>query len=189
VAEWVLAVERAYVADATRPVGWKRPTRPPMSPDPRALPAIGAVASRYLAVGTPRTLGIVLGTPEQLSLATLTIEAHATWFAPKQLRCAVLDGSRLVDSPATLTEALAADIVCAHVPLQLAAGKLRRGTHVNLLTGGTLDPELAKLAQVSHETPDLGRLAAGHVDGRQLDEITIFIAGDAAVAHAALVQY
>jgi hypothetical protein len=36
------------------------------------------------------------------------------------------------------------------------------------------------------EAPGLGRLAAGLVDGRQLDEITVFVAGDAAIALHAL---
>lgn len=189
--DWVVAVERAYVEQATRPPGWKRPTHPPTSPDPRALAAIGAVASRYLAVGTPRTLGLVVGTQSQLGLAKLSIEAHSTWFSPRELRCAVLDGSKQSELPtATLSEALAADIVCLHVPITLEAGKLRRGTHVNVLATTTLialfDDELGKLATISRETPDLGRLAAGLVDGRQLDEITVFVTDGAAVAIAAL---
>jgi len=189
VADWVLAVERAYVADATAPAGWRRPTAAPSQADlPRALAAIGAVASRYLAVGTPRTLGLVIGTADQLPAARLDVDAHATWFSPRELRCATLDGTRVTElgTPATLAEALAADIVCVRVPIEIAASRLRRGTHVNLLAAATLDLELAKLATVSHETPDLGRLAAGLVDGRQLDEITVLVAGDAMVALHAL---
>jgi hypothetical protein len=190
VADWVLAVERAYVAEATRPAGWKRPTQPPiLRPDlPRALAAIGAVASRYLAVGTPRTLGIVIATPDQLPHAQLSIEAHRTWFAPREIRCAVIDGSKISELgvPATVADALAADIVCVLVPMSLKANKLRRGTHVNALAACTLDDDLAKLATVVPEVPGLGNLAAGHVDGRQLDEITVFVAGNAAVALHAL---
>ncbi len=177
--DWVLAVERAYVADATSPPGWRRPTLPPIHADrPRALAAIGAIASRYLAVGTPRTLGIVVGSRDDLELARLDSEAHATWFAPREIRQA------LVEHPTTLASALAADIVCVHVPLELRADQLRRGTHVNLLAGGAIAPDLE--AAVSRETPDLGRLAAGIVDGRQLDEITVMIAGDATIALHAL---
>jgi hypothetical protein len=188
--DWVLRVERAYVEEATRPAGWRRPTQPPiLKPDlPRALAAIGAVASRYLAVGTPRTLGVLIATPDQLPLAQLSIEAHRTWFAPREIRCAVIDGSKVTElgAPATVADALAADIVCVHVPLSLKAAKLRRGTHVNALAACTLDDDLAKLAMVVPEAPGLGRLAAGLVDGRQLDEITVFVAGDAAIALHAL---
>ncbi len=188
--DWVFAVERAYVAEATRPAGWRRPTQPPiLRPDlPRALAAIGAVASRYLAVGTPRTLGLVIATPDQLPHAQLSIDAHRTWFAPREIRCAVLDGSKISElgESTTIANALASDIVCVHVPLPLEAVKLRRGTHVNALAACTLDDDLSKLAMIVPEVPGLGRLAAGLVDGRQLDEITVFLAGDAAIALHAL---
>jgi hypothetical protein len=188
--DWVMAVERAYVAAATRPTGWRPPTLPPLPrPDlPRALAAIGAVASRYLAVGTPRTLGVILGTADQLPLARLSIEAHTTWFAPREIRCALLDGTKTSElGPAvTIAEALAADIVCVHVPIEIKAVKLRRGTHINVLAAATLDDDLTKLATVVAETPGLGQLAAGLVDGRQLDELTVFVAGDAAIALQAL---
>lgn len=189
-ADWVLAVERAYVTEATRPPGWRRPTLPPIpKPDlPRALAAIGAVASRYLAVGTPRTLGLVIGSPAQLADAQLSVEAHRTWFAPRELRCATLDGTKVgeLGAPATVTDALACDIVCIHVPFALEARKLRRGTHVNALAACSLDEDLARIAAVTPEVPGLGNLAAGHVDGRQLDEITVFQVGDAAIALRAL---
>jgi hypothetical protein len=194
-----MAVERAYVAEATRhdparsPLaggGWRRPTQPPIANSdlPRALAAIGAVASRYLAVGTPRTLGLVIGSPAQLPHAQLSIDAHRTWFAPRELRCATLDGSKVSElgPPATVTEALAADIVCILVPMEIKAAKLRRGTHINALAPCTLDEDLAALAMVVPEVPGLGKLAAGLVDGRQLDEITVFQAGDASTALSVL---
>jgi hypothetical protein len=190
VVDWVLAVERAYVAEATRPPGWRRPTQPPvpMANLPRALAAIGAVASRYLAVGTPRTFGVILGTLDQLPLARLSIEAHRTWFSPREIRCALVDGTKTSElgTPATIAEALAADIVCVHVPLEIRAAKLRRGTHINALAEVTLDDDLGKLATVVPEVPGLGRLAAGLVDGRQLDELTVFVAGNAMIALQAL---
>jgi hypothetical protein len=187
--DWVLAVERAYVAEATRPPGWRRPTQPPLVPDARALPAIGAVASHFLAVGTPRTLGLILGTADQTALGQLSIDAHRTWFQPREIRCALVDGTKTsaFGVPATVAEALAADIVCVHVPLEIRAAKLRRGTHVNALAPVTLDDDLQKLATIVDEV-GLGRLAAGHIDGRQLDELTVFLAGDAAVALQALAQ-
>jgi len=185
--DWVFAVERAYIAEATRPAGG--PRSQPSSVDlPRALAAIGALASRHLGVSMPRTLGLIIASPDQLAHAQLSLEAHRTWFAPRELRCATVDG-RKVDAfgaPATVTDALACDIVCIHVPLALAAPKLRRGTHINALAACTLDDDLAALATVVAETPGLGKLAAGLIDGRKLDEITVFQAGDAGTALAVL---
>jgi ornithine cyclodeaminase/alanine dehydrogenase-like protein (mu-crystallin family) len=168
----VLAVERAYVASAT---GGSVATG--VDPDrKRALAALGAIASRYLAVGTPRSIGLVVDDPID---AELSLEAHRTWFQPRDIRIA---GS----ANTSLADALASDIVCIYTPIAIAASQLRRGTHVNVLGRATLDDDLQRLATLVHETPGLGALAAGLVDGRQLDELTVFVAGDAAVALAAL---
>lgn len=182
--DWVFAVERAYVAAATAP----RRAEATSADLPRALAAIGAVASRYLAVGTPRTMGLIIASLEQLAAAQLSLEAHRTWFAPREIRCATVDGSRVeaFGAPSTITDALACDIVCIHAPLHLEARTLRRGTHINALAACTLDEDLAALAVITPEVPGLGKLAAGLVDGRQLDEITVFQAGDAAIALRAL---
>ncbi len=188
--DWVFAVERAYVTEATRPANWSQPTHPPIAnPDlPRALAALGAVASRYLAVGTPRTMGLIIASPDQVPHAQLSVDAHGTWFSPREVRCATIDGSHVTafGAPATITEALACDIVCIHVPVTLTVSKLRRGTHINALVACTLDEEL--VAEVTREVPGLGKLAAGLVDGRQLDEITVFQAGDAQIALRALLS-
>lgn len=178
------AVERAYVAAAT---GGTVPRGGDPADLPRARAALGAVASHYLAVGTPRTLGLI-ATPDGIAEAVLSVAAHRTWFAPRELRCADLPGlaSAAGGVLVSLGEALACDIVCVHAPIEIRATQLRRGTHVNLLGGGTIDDELRQLATISEEAPDLGALAAGLVDGRQLDELTVFIAGDAALALAAL---
>lgn len=163
--DWVLAVERAYVASATR--GFPARGGDPANL-PRALAAMGAVASRYLAVGTPRTLGVVGD--------GLSVDAHRAWFSPREIRT--------TDTHA-LAEVLACDIVCVHTDLVVHAVQLRRGTHVNVLGPGGIDDELRRLATVCDET-QLGALAAGLVDGRQLDELTVFIAGDAQIALGAL---
>jgi hypothetical protein len=169
---------------------------------PREARSIGAVASHYLAVGTPRTLGLIAD-DATIDEAVASVLAHRTWFQPRELRCtsaalAAAVGGTLVP----VHEALASDIVCVHVPIALAADQLRRGTHVNVLVAGqsssalrrssergacgSIDDELRRIATVVHEVPGLGALAAGLVDGRQLDEITIFCAGDAAIALGAL---
>ncbi len=163
VAEWVLAVERAYVAVATG--------HPSTGGDARNLPraraAAAAVASRYLAVGTPRSFGIVGGSDEDVELV---LEAHRTWFAPRDIRHDA--------------RALACDIVCIYDATPIRTNDVRRGTHVNLMGSGAIDPEL--VATITDESHGLPALAAGLVDGRQLDEITIFVGGDVAIALAAL---
>jgi len=160
----VLAVERAYVAAAT---GGDVARGGDPARLAEALAALGAVASRYLAVGTPRTFGMV-GDGE------LSLEAHRTWFAPREVRRATADAP---------DAALACDIVCVHVPLALRATQLRRGTHVNLLAPCTIAPDI--VATTADEAI-VAAMAAGLRDGRQLDELTIFVAGDAALALAAL---
>jgi len=185
--DWVLAVERAYVAAATG-----TPGTGDFDPEllPRAIAAAGAVASRYLAVGTPRSLGLVVHGAESTEAAAQSYAAHATWFAPRDLRVAGLGADGLAHSlrghVVPLEEALACDIVCVHAPIAIAANQLRRGTHVNVLAPATLDAELTQLATVTREVPGLGELAAGLVDGRQLDELTVFVIGDAAIAARAL---
>jgi hypothetical protein len=138
----------------------------PVSERPaRTLAAIGAIASRYLAVGTPRTLGTIVATATDEPLAQMSVEAHATWFAPRELRNVVIDRG---DS---IANALACDIVCVHAPITILPSDLRRGTHVNALATCTFDDELLRISTVVR---DLGPVVAGFVDGRQLDEITIF---------------
>ncbi len=180
-AEWVHAVERAYVAAATSKgaIGAGDGERDRA----KALAAIGAVASHYLAVGTPRSMGLVVDAATRDD-GELSVLAHRTWFQPTDIRCA---GAMIATArTATLAEALACDIVCIHTPIEIPRGAIRRGTHVNVLAPMSLPDELASVAAISREVPDLGAMAAGFVDGRQLDEITIFIAGDVAIALAAL---
>lgn len=178
-AEQVLAVERAYAAAA-----FPGHAVPEAASTPWARAAAGAVASHYLAVGTPRSLGLVgeAGDDTALSLA-----AHRTWFAPRDLRCtSAAVAAACGGTHVSLAEVLAADIVCIHAPLALGASQLRRGTHVNALAAVTLDADLAQTATITREHGGLPALAAGLVDGRQLDEITVFLLDDAAYAAGAL---
>lgn len=170
---WVLAVERAYVDAA---VGKHLP--PASGHHAVAAAAAGAVASRYLAVSVPRSFGLI----GDDASARLSLAAHSVWFAPIDVRSVGNALGRAV----SIDEALASDIVCIHVPLAITASQLRRGTHVNALAPIELDTALTTLATIIRETPGLGQLAAGIVDGRTFDEITIFLLGDAATARAAL---
>ena len=140
---------------------------------PEELGAASAIASHFLAVTSARSLALVGGDDSVHSLV-----AHKQWFSPSDIRCtsgsvAAAVGGRIVP----LAEALAADIVCIHVPMALAASQLRRGTHVNALAPVELDSELLALAKITDEASGLPSLAAGMIDGRQLDELTVFISG------------
>ncbi len=183
--DWVHAVESAYVLAATNPSPSPSPSPSPGTrPSARALAAAGAVASHFLAVGTPRSIALVGGDPSAHSLV-----AHRTWFNPSDIRCTSGSVAAMVTGRVvSLAEALTADIVCIHTPMALAASQLRRGTHVNALATVELDDELRALASIFDEPKGLPALAAGLVDGRQLDELTVFLAGDASIAAAALAQ-
>jgi hypothetical protein len=164
----VLATLRAYAAAATGGT-------PVRATTPEHLGAAGAIASHFLAVTSSRSLALVGGDASVHSLV-----AHRTWFSPSDLRCtsgsvAAAVGGRIVP----LAEALAADIVCIHEPMALGAAQLRRGTHVNALAPVELDAELRALATIVDEGRGLPALAAGLVDGRQLDELTVFVAAAA----------
>lgn len=173
--DWVFAVERAYVAIATSggptielQLGGESPQR--------LAAASGAVASRFLAVGSPRSVSLIVDDETQHDFAQLSLEAHRTWFSPADVRCtsaalAARTGGRAV----SVGEALAADIVCVHGrAIEISAGALRRGTHVNVLGDPRcVDAELLALATVV-DAASLPAMAAGFVDGRQLDELTLF---------------
>lgn len=207
-ADWVLAAERAYVAAAVGTAvgdtssasaepdevaprvlmrsGW-RADLPAAERRAHALAAAGAVASRYLAVGTPRSFGIVIDDVVEVDAAALSLVAHRTWFAPRDIRCAstAIGAAGAVELAAatsgravSLDEALACDIVNLYsARIRITPAQLRRGTHVNAIAASVLDPELLTLATVVPEA-GLPALAAGLVDGRQLDELTVFTISD-----------
>jgi ornithine cyclodeaminase/alanine dehydrogenase-like protein (mu-crystallin family) len=136
--------------------------------------ALGAVASRFLAVGTPRSIGLIA----PARIAQLALDAHRVYFKPREIRSIVeLDGARVT----SIAEACACDIVCvAQADLTIDAAWIRRGTHVDLWAGA-LDPAILAVAKlVVTERGDepiwatLHELAGGITDGRELDEITVF---------------
>jgi hypothetical protein len=196
--DWVLAAERAYVAAAVRrepsPGAPRdnppdaRATAPAGGPSARAIAAAGAIASRHLAVGSPRTFGILIDAVTEVEAAALSLTAHRTWFAPRDLRCATTGTGAAELAAATggrvvsIDEALACDIVNVYsTTIRIAPAQLRRGTHVNAVSAGVFDPELLGRATVVHEA-GLPAVAAGLVDGRQLDELTIFTIDGAPIA-------
>ncbi len=205
-ADWVLAAERAYVAAAVgRDAAGAHTAAAGDVPAAltadataerraRAIAAAGAVASRFLAVGTPRTFGIVIDDAGDVAAAALALAAHRTWFAPRDIRCASLGSGADELAAATagrvvsVDEALASDITNVYaLRVRIAPHQLRRGTHVNAVSASVLDPELAALATLVDDA-GLPALAAGLVDGRQLDELTIFVSGTAPIAGRAIVD-
>lgn len=193
-ADWVFAAERAYVAAAVGAgrAGDAAGAEPTPSQRTYAVAAAGAVASRYLAVGTPRSFGIVIDEAGDVDAAALSLVAHRTWFAPRDVRCAATAGGAEALAAVTggrtvsVDEALACDIVALHASrLRVAPSQLRRGTHINAVAAAAIVPEVLGLATVVHEA-GLPALAAGLVDGRQLDEITVFFVDGAAIAAAVM---
>jgi hypothetical protein len=178
-ADWVLAAERVYVDAAIRPASAVAAAAAPTRA--HAIAAAGAVASRHLAVSAPRSFGIIVDDDANVDAAALSLVAHRTWFDPRDIRCAATTTGAAELAAATggrvvsVAEALACDIVNVHsASLPITPYQLRRGTHVNLASPASLDPELHQLAIIVHEAT-LPALAAGLIDGRRLDEITIFV--------------
>jgi hypothetical protein len=164
-AAWTAAVERGYVAAATgRPIARWDGIVPDEHIDAMAFAAAGAVAARFLAVGTPRRIGVIGDDASVLLCAA----ALGTWFAPVEVALSI-----------------SADIVFVASPTWIAAGKIARGTHLNLAADAAPAVELDPSWTVVDET-GLGRIAAGFDDGRQLDEISVFLAGELAVARQVL---
>jgi len=159
------AVEAALVADALgRPAPAGRAALPPDV----ELAARCAVAAKFLAVSTPRTLGTVnLG-----ARAPAFVAAQAAYAPARELRTWTAG-----DPDRALAEALAADIVIAAGPVVVPRRALRGGTHLAALDRGVeLEPELLAAAVV-HDERRLAAVVAGLVDGRQLDEITVLVCG------------
>jgi ornithine cyclodeaminase/alanine dehydrogenase-like protein (mu-crystallin family) len=183
---WLDTVEKALVAAA---LGRPAPDGPALTRQ-QHLAGTAAVAAKFLAVGTPRTLGLA-GCGD---LAPLVLAAQRAYAAPRELRVfepvpalaarvASLVGGRVV----SLAEACACDIVVAAGGVSVRREWIRGGTLVTVLDSDVaVEPALLAAAQVYGErTPgtvpslrfvaSLGAVAAGLVDGRTLDEIIVLL--------------
>lgn len=193
---WAQHVEEVYIAETLgrpAPATLVVPGVEAGALDRDALEAIAAasacaVAARFLAVGKPRSLGILADDPRR---ALALLAGHRVWHQPSDIRCAgaaasaaelAARGGRVV----TAAEALTADIVCVDVAMVVENRLVRRGSHLNLIAPGLeVEAELWERAMCFGETmkgapaktATLGDLAAGLRDGRQLDEITLLFAG------------
>lgn len=190
---WLDAVEAALVAramgDASAGHGLD---------DDEAAAGRAAVAAKFLAVGTPRTLGLVATG----RLAARLIAAQTAYAAPRELRVyepetgaadaiiATLADQLAAPRPSaravTLRLACACDIVVVAGPITIERAWIRAGTLVTVLDrAAVLDPDLLAAADVyaSGDTVPAGvrrhvtlaAVAAGLVDGRALDEITVLL--------------
>jgi alanine dehydrogenase len=162
-----------------------------------AIAAVSAVASRFLAVGTPRSIGLVGCGPR----AQDHLDAHRALYAPREVRCADLDGAAADALAATnggratsIAEACACDVVCvSRADVTIERAWIRGGTHLNAV-GATLDAALladakvvtADLAAEAYMWGTLREVVAGLKDGRELDEITIFLASSVTPVLAAV---
>lgn len=189
---WLDTVEAALVASAMGTTGAE-----PQALDDDAWDAgVAAVAAKFLAVGTPRTLGLV----HAGGRAPMLLAAQCAYAAPREVRVHAADAA---DAEATvraiaatsiaaratdLRAACACDIVVVDGPVAVPREWIRAGTHITVLDDrAALAPELLAAARVytvlaGADVPagvrvdaTLAAVAAGLVDGRQLDELTVLL--------------
>jgi ornithine cyclodeaminase/alanine dehydrogenase-like protein (mu-crystallin family) len=102
--------------------------------------------------------------------------------APRELRCAGDGADAFGGRVTSVAEACACDIVCVTQPEvapTLQRAWFRRGTHV--IAFGPLDPDVLDGAKITYDDQPggwgtLGEVAAGIKDGRELDELTVYLA-------------
>jgi ornithine cyclodeaminase/alanine dehydrogenase-like protein (mu-crystallin family) len=187
----VTAVEEALVAEARG----QRPAPVDLAPalDALARGAAAAISSRFLAVGTPRSIGLV-GDP---AVCAAALAAHRALFAPRDVRCADdALATALAGRAATIEQIFACDIVCVAAPMAIERRWLRGGTHVCLLVGTADAAALADTMVVVDDQAEVGapiygslaEIAAGYKDGRQLDEVSWFLAGGLAAPRLAIAE-
>jgi hypothetical protein len=164
----VAAVEEALVAEARgqRPA----PVDLPPALDALARGAAAAISSRFLAVGTPRSIGLV-GDPVVCAAA---LAAHRALFAPRDVRCADSAlATALAGRAATVEQTFASDIVCVADPAVQADAMVVVDDQADV--GADLYGTLAEIT-------------AGYKDGRQLDEVSWFLAGGLAAPRLAIAE-
>jgi len=166
--DWPAVLAAVEAALAATGLG-KPPPEGPWLVLPRdvELAARCAVASKFLAVSTPRSFAAInLG-----SRGAVFVAAQSAWAAPRE----VVTWDADTGTPRELASALAADIVIAAGPLVVPRAAIRGGTHLAALDPGVeLAPDLVAAACV-YDVPRLAAVVAGLVDGRQLDEITLVV--------------
>lgn len=138
--------------------------------------ALAGLGSKYLAVGTPTTMGII----DCGEHAAFLIECHSLLFGPLE----ILRGEEL-----GCEEAMAADIVCLTSSSEFDLDWIAEATHLNVLDTGPWSTGMQALAQTSSLTyidiatrgPHnshglLADVIVGTVSGRMGEELTALVA-------------
>lgn len=138
--------------------------------------ALAGLGSKYLAVGTPTTLGLIACEAEDEAL----VACHELLFGPLEV---------LRSSEMTNEEAMAADIVCLPTNAVFELDWIAEATHLNIRSAGSWSAGMNELASctaltylnaaaaadgVSHGL--LSEVIRGSVSGRMGEEITALLA-------------
>lgn len=138
--------------------------------------ALAGLGSKYLAVGTPMTLGLVNCDAEEEAL----VACHRLLFGPLEV---------LRTADVSTEEAMAADIVCLAATTEFELDWIAEATHLNIRSAGPWSEGMHKLASsaaltylnaatagpgVSHGL--LCDVIQGSVSGRMGEEITALVA-------------
>ena len=152
-----------------------------------AAAVFAGLGSKYLAVGTPASIGI-LAAP---TLALPLMAVHRLLFG-NDLQFRLLQPyENITNATATdIEQVCACDILCAPSDAEIDAYWLADATHVNLQENSVWSPGCASLAQVASATLQCrsnamvsnlhGQLAdviTGKVSGRMGEEITLLLTG------------
>ena len=138
--------------------------------------AFAGLGSKYLAVGTPMTLGVVNCDAEYQALVT----CHGIIFGPLEV---------LRSEDTSTEEAMAADIVCLPATTEFAVDWIAEATHLNIMDTGPWSEGMQELASSTALTylsaaaagPHgshglLTEVIRGSVSGRMGEEITALVA-------------
>ena len=181
---WLDAVEAALIATAMGKADVSATTSAGhgLAADD-ALAGRAALGAKFLAVGTPRTLGLVATG----ALAAKVLTAQTAYAGPRELRifeedptaASAMTTALARNPPAaratSLREACACDIVVAAGPITIRREWIRAGTLVTALDHTVILEPALLAAAVVYDEARLAAVAAGLIDGRTLDEITILL--------------
>jgi len=147
------------------------------TPPPVEFAALAGLGSKYLAIGSPDSLGLIVGSEFTAALTT----CHTQLFGP-------LD---VIDSDVVGIEcAMAADIVCLCSSTEFEMDWIAEATHLNIVDDGSWSRGMQALAQscaltyvrappsTEESRPRHGLLSdviTGSVSGRMGEEITVLV--------------
>ena len=158
------AIEAAAVAGEPSPA--------PASSQQLHFAALAGLGSKYLALGTPASLGLI----GDSSAAPALLAVHQLLFGPLEIRYA---------DQLSIEEALASDIVCLPTSSEFEVQWIADATHLNLIDSGHWSAgatELLRSAQIAtvgapqrpipNHHGSLADVITGKVSGRMGEELT-----------------